>query len=159
VVAIAGNNNVRWVAALTAGLRVEGVREPRSHVWDSEAKLVLEVGGNQVPGEIAGHPVGRESESVNCSLLVVFLVVVYHQLFNTVSVDVSIRNRISGANSSVNCSFCDQGTIFKGNSVEAHLLVEELGSKHNDLVFELGHLNDLNTDIRALRDDMFGPSC
>ena len=107
--------------------------------------------------ESASHPVSWEAECVNCSVLVVFLVVVYHKFFNTISVDIGVGNRVSCSNSGVNGSRSDECSINGGNSVEAYLFIKELSGKYHNLVLVLRHLNDLDANIGTFRYNMLSP--
>jgi len=92
VVAIACDDDVRGRALGVINLRVEGVGIARGHVGNSQAECVFEASRESVLREVTSHPVTGESVGPDPVGLVALLVVVYHQLFDTVAVDIGVSD-------------------------------------------------------------------
>ena len=91
VVAVTSHKDVCPLVVVLA-LRVEGIGEAWTHIWDSQGEGVVEVARNCLASPIVLHRVVRELVSPNAVLAVVGLVIVDQQLARPVAVQVHHRH-------------------------------------------------------------------
>ena len=92
MVSVTCNYDMGRLTRLSANLWPERVGEAWCHVWYSQAELVFESSCDGASCELASHPVRREVVSPDSVFSVRLLVIVHHELLNTVIVQINISN-------------------------------------------------------------------